>query len=318
MEHILSVKKLISTEKFIVPPSALAADNHPNVSVVFATRGRADILESAIKSIKNQTFKAYEIIVSCVSSEDHGNILHGNGCHVIYGKAGLPAQRNSALKYVSPFTDIIVFFDDDFIAHEAWLEEIVHLFHRYHDIDVITGTVIADGIHGVGYTEQEALAYIKKHPYSKLIHPIAKHSYSPYGCNMAFRFKSIAGLKFDERLVLYGWQEDRDFGSQVATRGGQLVKSSRALGVHMGVKKSRTPGKRLGYSQVVNPAYMFRKGTMPLLTVLKHVTGNVLSNFFRSIYPESYVDRIGRLKGNIIGFKDLIRGKLTPERAEEL
>jgi hypothetical protein len=32
----------------------------------------------------------------------------------------------------------------------------------------------------------------------------------------------MGGLAFDESLVLYGWQEDRDFGAKLAKRG-QLV-----------------------------------------------------------------------------------------------
>ncbi len=318
MEQIIKVERVISIENYMVPQSKLTAYHQPNISVIFATRGRPEILGSALKAVQNQTLKPQEIIISCVSPDDHSHIPQHDKCNIILGKAGLPAQRNAALKQASPFADIIIFFDDDFIAHESWIEEVVDVFKKFPDVDSVTGTVVADGIHGVGYTEAQAIELLKKHPCPKTINPISRRNYSPYGCNMAFRAKSIIGLEFDEKLVLYGWQEDRDFGSQVAMRGGRLVKASRALGVHMGVKKSRSPGIRLGYSQVINPAYMFKKGTMPLLAVLDHVTCNLLSNFFRSIYPESYIDRIGRLKGNIIGFADLIRGRLTPERAEKL
>lgn len=317
MEQIISVEKVISTKGYVGQHSGSALYEQPNISVIFATVGRPDVLKWAIKAIHNQTVKPLEIIISCVSPSDHENIDTSENCNIILGKAGLPAQRNAGLRQVSPFSDIIVFFDDDFIAHEAWLEEITKIFDRYYNVDSVTGTVIADGIKGIGYTETEAWNFLNAYSYPKASNLIAK-DYSPYGCNMAFRAKSIKDLKFDERLVLYGWQEDRDFGSQVANRGGRLVKASRAFGVHLGVKKSRSSGRRLGYSQIINPAYMFKKGTMPLLVVLDHVIGNVLSNFFRSLYPETYIDRIGRLKGNIIGFGDLIRGRLTPERAEKL
>ncbi|MFX5968694.1 hypothetical protein ABTE68_20020, partial [Acinetobacter baumannii] len=40
-----------------------------------------------------------------------------------------------------------------------------------------------------------------------------------YGCNMVYRAASIAGLAFDERLKLYGWQEDIDFAVQAGRRG---------------------------------------------------------------------------------------------------
>ena len=44
----------------------------------------------------------------------------------------------------------------------------------------------------------------------------------PYGCNMAFRAQSIEHLTFDERLVLYGWLEDRDFAFRAGAAGRMI------------------------------------------------------------------------------------------------
>jgi hypothetical protein len=38
----------------------------------------------------------------------------------------------------------------------------------------------------------------------------------------------------------------------------------------------------------------------------------------KSFKPEPYVDRFGRLRGNIKALFDLMRGKMTPERVLEL
>ena len=110
--------------------------------------------------------------------------------------------------------------------------------------------------------------------------------FSPYGCNMAFRAAAIRGRRFDERLVLYGWLEDRDFGSALAKEGGRLVKLAAARGVHMGAKGGRVRGERLGYSQVVNPLYMNRKGTMTVPLVADQLTRNIGSNLIGSFRPE--------------------------------
>jgi hypothetical protein len=91
-----------------------------------------------------------------------------------------------------------------------------------------------------------------------------------------------------------------------------------ALGVHLGVKRGRVSGRKLGYSQVINPLYLVRKKTMPLRDALRHVVRNVASNMVRSFAPEPWVDRRGRLRGNLIGVCDFLRGRLTPERAERL
>ncbi|MGL1475040.1 hypothetical protein ACSTIT_23615, partial [Vibrio parahaemolyticus] len=62
-----------------------------------------------------------------------------------------------------------------------------------------------------------------------------------YGCNMVYRAASIAGLAFDERLKLYGWQEDIDFAVQ-AGRRGRTVATDAFVGVHLGSKGARASG----------------------------------------------------------------------------
>ena len=80
---------------------------------------------------------------------------------------------------------------------------------------------------------------------------------------MAFRAKSIGTLRFDERLPLYGWQEDIDFcGALSAT--GRIVWTNLIWGVHLGTKVGKVSGVRLGYSQIINPIYIMSKGNMPL------------------------------------------------------
>ena len=83
----------------------------------------------------------------------------------------------------------------------------------------------------------------------------------------------------------------------------------------MGVKSGRVAGDRLGYSQVVNPIYMLRKGTMTFSQVAGQIFRNIMSNLARAAKPEPFIDRRGRLRGNLRGFADVLRGRLEPERA---
>jgi hypothetical protein len=85
--------------------------------------------------------------------------------------------------------------------------------------------------------------------------------------------------------------------------------------VHMGVKSGRVAGDRLGYSQVVNPIYMLRKGTMTPKQVAGQIFRNIASNLAGAARPEPFIDRRGRLRGNLQGFADVLRGRLEPERA---
>jgi GT2 family glycosyltransferase len=134
---------------------------------------------------------------------------------------------------------------------------------------------------------------------------------------MAFRAGDIGDLRFDERLVLYGWQEDTDFGARIANRG-RCVFSDALWGVHLGSKNSRSPGRQLGYSQMVNPRYLVAKGTMDVSAALTLGSRNLAANALRSVHPEPYVDRLGRLRGNLIGLWDIATGRWRPERAAEL
>ncbi|WP_091994121.1 glycosyltransferase family 2 protein [Paraburkholderia lycopersici] len=289
----------------------------PRICVIFPTRGRAGILEQVVAFVDLQTVKPDLIIISCVSDEDVGDLSGRPGMIVIKGRPGLTAQRNHALDHVPDDFDVVIFLDDDFLMHGAWISEVLKALDSDPAIACVTGTVVADGIHGPGYSFEEGRAIVAQTvdlPERLIVAPTG----GPYGCNMAFRASSIAGLRFDERLVLYGWQEDRDFGGQIWNRGGLVVRINTALGVHLGVKRGRVSGCRLGYSQVINPLYLVKKRTMPLRPALDHVMRNVASNMVRSVVPEPWIDRRGRLIGNLIGLWDFFRGRLTPERPERL
>jgi hypothetical protein len=86
-------------------------------------------------------------------------------------------------------------------------------------------------------------------------------------------------------------------------------------GVHLGHKAGRGRGVTLGYSQIANAVYLANKGTVPTSHLLSGAVRNFLSNVVKSVRPEAYVDRRGRLVGNIIALSDVARGSFTPERA---
>ncbi|CCM78081.1 glycosyltransferase [Rhizobium mesoamericanum] len=288
----------------------------PHVCVAYATRGRPNIVSRTVRHLlATQTVAPGAIIVSCVDKGDAGDLVSHPGVTVLIGPPGLAAQRNTALAHLPPDTEIVVFFDDDFVADKNWLAAAIETFRDESQVVGFTGTVVADGIKGPGILFEDALHMLDTAPHSERLW---SEPYSPYGCNMAFRVCAIGEVRFDERLVLYGWLEDRDFAAALARRGGRLVKSSEASGVHLGVKSGRVSGERLGYSQVVNPLYMLRKGTMTMPKVAGQVLRNMASNFGRAAWPEPFIDRRGRARGNLMGLADVFRGRLEPERAASL
>lgn len=284
------------------------------IGVIFATRGRPSVVATTVRHfLATQTLKPSAVIVSCIDEADAGDLVSHPDVTVVTGPAGLAAQRNTGLDQLDRGTEIVVFFDDDFVADRNWLASAQRVFRDESQVVGFTGRVVADGIKGPGIAFEEAVRLVQTAEIPQ--RPEWTEPYSPYGCNMAFRLSAIGGARFDERLVLYGWLEDRDFASGLSKRGGRLVKWSSAYGVHMGVKSGRVSGERLGYSQIVNPLYMMGKGTMPLAKVVDHIFSNAASNFGRAVWPEPFIDRKGRAKGNLIAIADVLRGRLEPERA---
>ncbi|HEY0212996.1 MAG TPA: glycosyltransferase [Paenirhodobacter sp.] len=291
---------------------------HGKVAVVVATRGRPDIVSATVRHLAaTQTLQPDRILISCTTPGDAGDLADLPGVQVLTGQPGLPAQRNTALDALPPDTEVVAFFDDDFVADRDWLAVALRGFRDDPVLVGFTGRVLADGINGPGLSFETARHMVAAPP------PRCGWSwrapYSPYGCNMAFRFAAIGPQRFDERLVLYGWLEDRDFAAALTGETHKaLAKCAAARGVHMGTKGGRVSGLRFGYSQIANPLYMLRKHTMTPTQAVGQILRNMSSNAVLSLRPEPWVDRRGRLRGNLLGLADVIRGRFTPERAADL
>jgi len=288
------------------------------VAVIIASTGRPECIAHVIRDLDRQTQAPSRIILSVTSERDLPPAHMIAGAEVVLARRGLPAQRNAGIDHLAGDADAVVFFDDDFVPSRHAVAGIGRLFADHPAIVGATGVVLADGIktHGIPYSRAEAI--VAAHD-RKRARPALQVRDTPdlYGCNMAYRLTALDGLRFDERLKLYGWQEDVDFAVQVGRRG-RIVKTDAFAGVHLGTKSGRTSGVRLGYSQVHNPLYLWRKGTMPTAKAWRLMLRNMASNHARSLWPEPWVDRVGRVRGNWLGLADVLRGRLTPERIEDL
>ena len=85
----------------------------------------------------------------------------------------------------------------------------------------------------------------------------------------------------------------------------------------MGQKNGRLSGVMLGYSQIANSLYLAQKATVPRV-YWRLMVKNIAANVLRSFAPEPYVDRRGRLKGNLMALSDLMHGKMSPSRILEM
>jgi hypothetical protein len=81
----------------------------------------------------------------------------------------------------------------------------------------------------------------------------------------------------------------------------------------------RISGTRFGFSQVMNPYYLFRKRELSFGTLLGFFwMRSLLSNVFNGARRGMLYDYRGRLKGNLLAFMSIARGRVEPERITEL
>lgn len=98
------------------------------LSIIIITKNEEFFLPRLLKSIKNQTFKDYEIIVSDAGSKDKTLLIAKEyGCKIIHG--GLPSKgRNNGAKNAK--YDLLLFLDADVILNKYFLERNILEFKK--------------------------------------------------------------------------------------------------------------------------------------------------------------------------------------------
>ncbi|GAB3371475.1 glycosyltransferase family 2 protein [Azotobacter armeniacus] len=303
------------------------------VFVVIATKGRAKETYILLDYITRQTLTPAHVVVVGSEPRDidgmdmHPLVSEGHAT-LLLSKAGLTIQRNAGLDALIPHVQslvsndwLVAFFDDDFRPAPNWLENTAKAMEERKEIVGITGHVLADGVKSeFGIPEEDAQQYLSG------AKPAESHWSNSaetrileglYGCNMAFRGTVVDHSRFDEKLPLYGWQEDYDFANQ-ARKYGVLAFLPTCKGVHLGVSSGRTSGVRFGYSQIANPIYLAKKGTMSWRKAGTLMSKNILSNLAKTIFGVKIKDFPGRLRGNLRAFAHLFLGKLDPLRVLDI
>ena len=288
------------------------------VAVGIATRGRPRLVREVLLDLARQRRKPDRTVVAYVGPEDIDEPVRG--VEYLISEPGLTTQRNAILDALGD-CDVVVFFDDDFFCVPEYLAVTERIFEQEPDCVVTTGRVVADGANGAGYTMSQAHAVLRRFLVQESAASLMRteKAFNGYGCNMGLRLAPMRehGIRFDERLPLYGWYEDLD-ATRALGRHGSILKLNGARGVHRGVKAGRLPGVRLGYSQVANSVYLARKGTYPWSHALPSLLRHTAKNLVMSAMPEPWVDRWGRFRGNLLALSDWLRGRLDPRRILDL
>lgn len=305
-----------------------------DVFVIIATKGRPCAVKTLLGMLRGQKLRPLRVYVIGAGLSDVSGIagevprVTDDVTALVSNRPGLCVQRNVGIERVladreaagadRPF--FVAFLDDDFRPASDWLLQCRRVFQENPQVVGVTGRVLADGVNNAGLTEAEALAHLSGHRLP-MKHWASGESPreidSAYGCNMAFRDVVLTECLFDENLPLYGWQEDQDFTSR-ARKFGKVMYRPECRGVHLGTKSGRISGRRFGYSQIANPWYLSRKGTMSPKKSLRFVSRHLASNVVRSLTNHPQVDYPGRLRGNLVAIADLLRGRCHPARISRL
>ena len=300
--------------------NGLPAKTSARLVVAIPTTGRPEIVLNTLKLMNNQKRLPDLMILSVAGAEDVDVTKLPQmpfPVRVVTGSKGASIQRNRAMAELN-VRDIVVFLDDDFLMAPDYLAQVERIFSDHPDIAVLTGDVLADGICGRGFDTATGARLLAERDDGIRTHGM-KDVYNAYGCNMSIRMGAVAQAKlgFDDHLPLYGWLEDLDFSRRLAAFG-RIAQADDLKGVHLGTKTGRTTGTRVGYSQIANPIYLVRKGSMKAWRAQWIMCRNILSNLVKSLRPEPWIDRRGRLKGNLIAARDMVAGRLSPGRILDL
>jgi GT2 family glycosyltransferase len=286
----------------------------PRVAIVLASANRGELLGEALRTCDAQRGVAFTGIVSVPdeSSLPSDRTLL-SGWTVVSGVRGASAQRNAGLAVLPPETEMVAFFDDDAVLRSDYLAQAVRFFDAHPDVQALTGRVLLDGA-TTGEIDRDVAATTIDQSFLEGESRRWRPTRELYGCNTVIRAAPVRELKFDERLPLYSWLEDHDLARRLM-RLGPLAEVDDCVIVHRAAASGgRQSHVRLGYSQVMNPVYLARKGSFPTWLAAQQIFRPMAKNIVCSVAGSSAAWRRERLRGNAKATGDIIRGRITPER----
>ncbi|MBL8927054.1 MAG: hypothetical protein JNM77_12555 [Pseudonocardia sp.] len=293
-----------------------------NVAIVLASAGRPVLLAEAVRTCSEQRGVDFTGVVSVPDEQSLPSDRSAlTGWRVEIGARGLAAQRNAGLDALdigsADGVDVVAFFDDDALLRPDYLINAVRFLDTHPDVLGLTGRVLLDGATSHEIDRDVAAAALVRSD-EQLTTGTWRLTRELYGCNFVVRVGAVPDMRFDVRLPLYSWLEDHDFARRLAARG-PIAKVDDCVIVHRAAASGgRQAHVRLGYSQVMNPVYLQRKGSFPVWLATQQVLRPVAKNVALAAIGRSASWRRERLRGNVTAACDIVKGRLTPERIVDL
>lgn len=196
------------------------------VSVVVATRDRADSLARCLDSLLDQTRQPREVVVvdNAPSSSQTADLVaaryHATG-RVRYLREDVPGlgrAHNTGLRLVS--SEIVLFTDDDVIADRHWVEAIARNFDDAGSVGCVTGLILPAEL------ETRAQVWTERHGgfgkgFARKVYDLVE--YRPPGPLFPYtagQFGSGANMAFSKTALRYIGGFDPALGAGTLARGG--------------------------------------------------------------------------------------------------
>jgi glycosyltransferase involved in cell wall biosynthesis len=282
------------------------------LEVIIASTRRPQTLHDTLCSLAEQKRRPDRVILSLVRPEDFdGCWPDGLTGIAITEAAGASAQRNAGVRHLLPGTDVVLFLDDDVTLAPDCLANGEQVFREKLELMVVSENFLRDG----GVTHLEGRELLARAPRPAWMFTPAANC---YGCLFFVRRTLLEKEQFDERLVGYSYLEDVDFARR-ALRHGEVGYHSGLSFVHLRAGSGRVNDRQFGYVQVVNPFYLYRKGSINLRELLQKCwLTSLASNGVYAVLGGFFGRRPGdyqrRLAGNLYGLWEMLLGKAAPER----
>lgn len=284
----------------------------PFFSVLIVNYNAGELLQAAINSLKNQTFKDFEVIIVDNDSQDHSaENLDTDGLpeiRVLREKQNHGFARGNNLAAKTAKGRWLALLNPDATAEETWLEEIHAATLRHGSCRVFACSQInmdePDLLDGAGD------AYFAfgipwrggfEHPISELPSKDS-HCFSPCGASAIYErnlFLEIGG--FDERFFCYC--EDIDLGIRLQLSGEKCVFLPDAVIHHKGSATSGRYSYFTMYHGFRNRTWAYIKN-MPLAFLLLTLPGHLALMAYNYLNNLGNADVKGMRQGMWHGLKD--------------
>jgi hypothetical protein len=132
------------------------------IAIVIASTGRPVELGRWVDHVRRQTVQPASLVYAVANAADlpSGNV---ENVKVLICDVGSCHQRNVGLSSVIESSDIVAFFDDDYVPSSYCVEGIDAFFRDHPDVVAANGMLLADGVNSPGISYDDAKELVARH-----------------------------------------------------------------------------------------------------------------------------------------------------------